>query len=389
MAGYRSDLGLLKGWNDEDEFRISDTDIDPSFPIELRQYNLFKDMGNRNFLGDEKKSPNIWYEVDNDLDTNEFVKTKNNFSGKNEYEWILLKGNISQKNKDDQTRDIHISINAVFVNDGDYKKIKDLTSKHNDYTFEYLRNTEDHYLFEGEIPWCNLMPAAYSQDFKFFYNYCDVEKSKKELKFLNNGKELIKSEISDLKEKENEYLQESLGKSSSGKFENNLSFLLGNHQNSDITKKVAEKMGYSATYIDVPYIEKENDVLGIDLDTTIFGNSWESYHSEIIPSGETQVPSKEICKSLKIFIKPQSSDLYNKNGEIVSTSFKHGKGYDETSTFTYIRKDYLDKYLKDKNKKVLWLQWAEKRYFPNGVKELAYSGVREKTEYRTHYKIIE
>ncbi len=388
MAGYRSDLELLKGWDDEDEYRISDTDIDPSFPVELRQYNLFKDMKYSNFLGDEKKSPNIWYEVDNDLDINELIKTKNNFGGKKEYEWILLKGNISQKNKDDQTRDIHISVNAVFVNDNDYNKIKDITNKYDDYTFEYLRNREDHYLFEGEIPWCDLMPEDYSQKFRFSYNYRNVEKNKKELKIINNGKELTENEVSDLKERGNEYLQESLEKVSNGEFTINLPFLFDTHQNNDITKKVAEKMGYTATYIDVPYVENENDVLETNVDTAVFQNSWESYHSEIIPSGETQVPSKKICEYLGLFINPQSSDLCDKNGEVVSTSFKYGKGYDRTSIFTYLRKDYLDSYLKDKNKKVLWLQWAEKRYFPNGVKKLGYGGEREKTEYRTYYKII-
>jgi hypothetical protein len=389
MAGYRSDLGLLKGWDDEDEFRISDTDIDPSFSNELRQYDLFKDMKNSSFLGDGNKPPEGWYEVDNDLDINEYINTKNDFGGKQEYEWILLKGNISQKNKKDQTRDVHVSINSVLVDDDDYKKIKDFTNKFNDYTFDYLRDPEGHYMFEGEIPWCDLMPEDYSENFRFLYNYRDIEKSKKELKILNNGKELTETERANLKEKESEHVYESLGKASDNILKIRIPLLLENNQGDIITKKIAEEMGYSATYIYVPYTEKDNDVLEILLGTTIFKNSWESYHSEIIPSGETQVPSKEICKNLELFIKPQSSDLYNKNGEIVSTSFKYGKGYDKTSTFTYIRKDYLAKYLKDRNKKVLWLQWAEKRYFPNGVKKLDSDKGNEKREYRTHHKIIE
>ena len=44
--------------------------------------------------------------------------------------------------------------------------------------------------------------------------------------------------------------------------------------------------------------------------------------------------------------------------------------------------------IEEKNKHLIWFVWTEKRYFPNGVKKLSYSGEREKTEYRNYYKII-
>lgn len=388
MAGYRSDLGLLKGWEDEDEFRISDVDLDPSFPIELKEYNLFEELKSNNFLGNEELPPESWYEVDNDLNIKEYIELNSNFGCSNTYEWVLLKGNISQKDSDEQTRDIHISINAILVDENDFKKVDSIINQYNDYTFDYLRNIENHYLFEGEIPWCDLVPEEYSKDFEIFYNYHDVEKTKKDLKILKNGKELTESEATHLKEKENEYLEEALGQSSDTDFKINLPFIFKNGKDDELTKKTAETLGYSFEYEDVSYIETEYENIDINIDTTIFENSWESHHSEIISSGETKVPSKEICNSMSLFIKPQSSDLYNETGEIVSTSFKYGKGYDNTSRFTYIRKDYLDKYLEGRNKKILWLQWSEKRYFPNGVKELSLGGGREKTEYRTHYNII-
>lgn len=378
MAGHRSDLGLLKGWNNEDEFRISDVDIDPSFPIELKQYDIFKNVKNNNFLGDEKASPENWHDTNQDLNINEYLQIENDFGEKEKQDWILLKGNISQKNKDDQTRDVHISINAILVNKNDFEKLNDIMKKYNDYTFEYLRNIEDYYIFEGEIPWCDLMVNNYSQNFRISYNYHDVKKTKKELEILNNGKELTRDEIENLKKKEDEYLQEYLEKPSSGELKINIPLILGRSQNNKLTKKVAESLGYHAEYIDVPYIEKENDSIEIDIDTTVFENSWESYHSEIVPSGETQTPSKEICNNPDLYIKPQSSDLYNKDGEIISTTFKYGEGYGGTSVFTYIRKDYIHKYLKEKKKKILWLQWTEKRYFPNGIKKLDHSGERKK-----------
>lgn len=235
-------------------------------------------------MGDEEVSPENWYDTKQDLNINEYLQIENDFGEKEKQEWILLKGNISQKNKDDQTRDVHISINTILVNNDDFEKLNDIIKKHDDYTFEYLRNIEDHYIFEGEIPWCDLMVNDYSQNFRVSYNYHDVKKTKKELEILNNGKELTKAEIENLKKKEDEYLQVSLEESCNGGLKIDIPFLLGRNQNNEITKKIAENLGYYAEYVDVPYIEKGNDSIEIDIDTTVFENAWESYHSEIIPS---------------------------------------------------------------------------------------------------------
>lgn len=384
MAGYRSDLGLLKGWDDENEFRISDVDIDPSFPTELKQYNLFEGMTINNFLGQEESSPEDWYDVDSDLDIEEYILLNKNFDNGENHEWILLKGSISQKDQDDQKRDIHISINAVLIDEDDLQKINTITDKYDDYSFEYIRQNEDYYIFEGEIPWCDLTQNNYSQTFKLSYNFHDVKKIRKNLKILNNGIELTDKELAHLKKKETEYLYQSSEESSNGAI--TVDFDWFTKGKDELTKTIAEDMGYTISYVDTEYSERENDDIKVDVETTILESSWESYHSETNPSGSTKVPSKNICNSFELFLKPQSSDLYTKDGEMISTAFKDGEGYDNTSSFVYIRKDYLERYLISVNKKILWLQWAEKRYFPNGVKQLNFDGIG--TEYRNFYKII-
>lgn len=386
MAGYRSDLGLLKKWENEDELRTSDTDIDPSFPLELRKYNLFEEINKNNFLGDLEKEAETWYSNDKDLDINDYIKLNSHLGTNEKNDWFLLKGSISQKDKEDQTRDVTIGINAILVDIEEYKKIKNLTDNYHDYSFDYLQNIEDYYIYDGEMHWCDLIPNNYSIDFKISYNYNNVERIKKELKIFNNGIELSEVEFVELEKKEKEYLEDVWDKINNDDFKLNISLL---HNNDDErTKKIAESMGFTTKYVDITYIVQENDSIEINLETTIFRNSWESYHSEIISSGETIVPSKNISNNLGIHLKPQSSNLYNQNGEIISTSFKFGEDFDNKSTFTYIRKDYLEKYLEEKNKRLIWLVWTEKRYFPNGVKKLSYSGEREKTEYRNYYNII-
>lgn len=385
MAGHRSDLGLLKKWENEDELRISDTDIDPSFPIELREYNLFEEINKNNFLGDLEKEAVTWYSNDNDLDISGYIKLNSHLGTNEKNDWVLLKGSISQKDKEDQTRDVNIGINAILVDREEYKKIKNLTDKYHDYSFDYLQNIEDHYIYDGEIHWCDLIPNDYSRDFQISYNYHDVERIKKELKVFNNGKNLSEIENDELEKKKKEFLDKAWNKVFDGDFDVSIPSLSNNNET---TKKIAEEIGYTTEYIDTTYTQLVNDNIEINIETTIFRNSWESYHSEIISSGETIVPSKNISNYFELHLKPQSSDLYNQNGEIISTSLKFGESYDNKSTFTYIRKDYLERYMEEKNKQLIWLQWTEKRYFPNGVKELSYSGKREKIEYRNYYKII-
>jgi hypothetical protein len=389
MAGYRSDLGLLKKWENEDELRISDTDIDPSFPIELRKYNLFEEINKNNFLGDLEKEAEIWYSNDKDLDISDYIKLNSHLGTNEKNDWFLLKGSISQKDKEDQTRDVNIGINAILVDIEEYKKIKNLTDKYHDYSFDYLQNIEDHYIYDGEIHWCDLIPNEYSRDFQISYNYHDVERIKKELKVFNNGKNLLEIENNEFEKKKKELLDKAWDKIFDGDFDEDFDVNIPSLSNNDeTTKKIAEEMGYTTEYIDTTYTQQDNDNIEINIETTIFRNSWESYHSEIISSGETIVPSKNISNYFGLHLKPQSSDLYNQNGEIISTSFKFGEDFDSKSTFTYIRKDYLEKYIEEKNKHLIWFVWTEKRYFPNGVKKLSYSGEREKTEYRNYYKII-
>jgi len=335
MAGYRSDLGLLKGWADEDEFRTPEADIDPSFPNELKKYDLVKVFGDDNFLGDETKLADIWYNTDSDLITDKYIQIKSKFSGKQEYEWIVLKGIIFKKNKEDQTRDVYIWINAIIVSAEDYKKIKEVTKNYTDYTFGSIDTIEHYYLFEGEISWCDLMPNDYSENLAIQYNYRNIIKMKN---------------------------KKTLG--------------------------TAEQETYNITSEDITYNKKENDSLVVKAERTTFRNAWESYHSDIIPAGEIITPSRSICENLNLFLKPQSSNLYNKNGDIIATSFKCGEGFYQTSYFSYIRKEYLEKHLENKNKRIIFFQHAEKRYFSKGIKDLS-SGKRSgKFKYENYYKII-
>ncbi len=155
MAGYRSDLGLLKGWNDEDVFRISDVDIDPSFPMSLKKIEFKKFILKDSLLSCDNAIEK-WINVSPFIVTDKIVKIKDLFDIGKDIEWVLIKGTISQKDKENQTEDVYISINGVIVDNDEIKKIETLLDK--DYSFQNIDSPSDYYLYEGEFIWSDLMP---------------------------------------------------------------------------------------------------------------------------------------------------------------------------------------------------------------------------------------
>ena len=376
MAGYRSDLGLLKDWDNDDEIRISDVDIDPSFPVELKEYDL---VGTDNFLGDDNKPAEAWYETDTDLVTKKFLETEEFFDQNAQSNWYLLQARISQQNSN-ETRDAHIAINALIVDDDEYQKLNQVVQKYSDYQFEYIRSMEHHYIYAGEMPWSDLMPDDVSVSLSILYNHRSIEKDKKEIRILNRGKELSDKEYMLLREK-----KDSLGFQEMPDGTMRLRIF---NNDEEKTEQAAVELEYDVTYVNVRKEEEQVDTLDLSAELATVESSWESYHSEIIPSGELVTPSLDISNHLEIFLEPQTSDLYNKDGDLIVTNFKYGEGFGNTTWFTYIRKDKLDEYLEITGKKIVWFQWAEKRYFPKGIKNLNFTRDEDKQEYRNYYKIF-
>ena len=276
MVGCRSDLGLLKGWDDEDVFRISDVDIDPSFPIPLKKFDLKKSILKDSLLSCDNTLK--WINVNPFIVINKLLEINNSFDlGKNA-EWVLIKGTISQKGKENQNEDVYIAINGVILDGDEIRKIDTISNK--DYSFENIVPPGHYQLYEGELIWSDLMP----------YN------EKEEIAIIENENIIIKK---------------------------------------------------------------------INFVHSTFMNNWESYHSAVNNEGSTIVLSKQISEHLKLKLKPQSSDLYYRNGELCCTTFTYGKSWDNRFTLTYVRKDLLQKYLSGKNENLVWFKFGDKRFFKN------------------------
>ena len=385
MAGIRHDLGLFKGWDDEFEFRISDVDIDPSFPIDLKEHDIRSDLGS--FLGDPKKPAREWQDNEEDLDLSSIMSASIKLPPESDNsDWVLLKAFIAEKDDEkDHKRDSQISINAVLVDDKGYKALETLTKNDKNYFFEYLRGVEDHYLFEGEIPWSKLMSSDYEREIKIVHNKRVETKKRTKLTVLKNNLELTDTEKQKLKDTELEILKKERDLSGEDDWHTSIFYDVYNVDHV-LTKKAAKKLGFEIKNIQVSYDEEVNDITRIDAEYTTFENAWEGYHTDLNTGGDSITPSKNIAKFLGLSIKPQTSDLYSEDLKLTSTAFKFGNTFDNTSRFCFIKKDALGAYLEKNNKKIVWFQWAEKRYFPNGISIIGSN--RDGLDYRNYYKVI-
>ncbi|GAG39434.1 unnamed protein product, partial [marine sediment metagenome] len=147
IAGYRKDKGLLKEKWTEPEERISDTDIDPSFPEKPQEFKILE----KDYLKGDQKDLAEWIEKGPIPDVSDYLNINkiNNIVGP----WVLLNGFISQENYDTK-RGIFIFLRGFFINEKDIEKFNKYREK---ITVEGRRLPEpedDYYTFEGEIPWC-------------------------------------------------------------------------------------------------------------------------------------------------------------------------------------------------------------------------------------------
>jgi hypothetical protein len=302
-AGLRDDLGLLdKKWLDG--FRISDADIDPSFPSNPNNEAFLK----QDLLGDRAISLVEWYENGGMPFIEDYLSVKN-LKGINK-DWICLDSFILQEDMQSE-RHRFVFIRGFLVKENDYIEVVDHLFK------QYLggrwlpEKHENYYTFAGEL-------------------YCFPESTYENntvVEFIT-GKEKIK-----IKKGEPGYLQS----------------FFWDYKNLSVNKEFPEE------------IEKEVLITrDYEIVLPVMEYNWESYHSSLNDAGHTSVVSKEIAIHLKLINQPQTFDLYESNGDLATINLYYYSNYNNNQSFVYIRKDLLDKYLSEMKFKFVWCIWGER-----------------------------
>jgi hypothetical protein len=89
--------------------------------------------------------------------------------------------------------------------------------------------------------------------------------------------------------------------------------------------------------------------------------NWEGHHSIVNQAGHVTVVAKEIAKHLELIDQPQTFELLSKDGQIASVNIHYYDEYNNNHSLVYLRKELLDKYLKDNKMKFFWAVWGERQ----------------------------
>lgn len=333
-AGLRDDLGILdKSW---DKFRLSDADIDPSFPENSPSQEFFTD----DLLGDRNIPLEQWYKKGGMPHVEKYLLRSDLIGEKKD--WICLDGFISQEDVPAQ-RSRFTFTRAFLVNENDYFKVLDLLKKQ-DLGGRWLpEKLENFYTYAGEM---------------YLFNEA-TQDNNIELTFVTGKHKKI------VRPGDPEYYP---------------SVLMDHHDHSvKITEEFPEE-------IEIEVHEAEN----FQALMPVMEYNWESHRSTVNQAGHNSVISKEIVNYLELIDQPQTFHLFDKNGLQASKDFHYSKDYNNNHSFQYLRKDLLDKYLTENEMKFIWAVWGERQLsFRNFDQRLEFHKKHGLKDYEVFQKIVE
>jgi hypothetical protein len=330
IYGYREDNDLIK--DEYPNFRTSDADIDPTFPLLLDNSLFFRN----DLLGDRNISLIEWYKKKETPSMSDYLCVRN--LDETDEEWICVEGMVSQI-EIDANRKSFVVVQSYIVSHEEYDDflyyLRDKESVYRNSNRLY----ENYYTYAGEMN--TLMESTYN-------NYCDIYFE-------------IKRKIKKVKKGEKGYYPK-------------ISFDEGN-----ITLESPEEMEIEER------INKKFKVL-----SPVSGYNWESYHSKTNEAGPQSVLSKELSFHLKLFPRPQSFDLFDNKGKLSYKKKRFHESYNSHHNFEYLRKDLLIKYLKETNQRIVWKVWGEKQtYFENHGESMDFYKKNEISGYNDFKYIVD
>ena len=350
LAGFRQDNGLLSDGYEDD--RIVDADIDPSFPDEQQEYNLVTEdlLGNREITAEQ------WVSKTLHPDLTSYLKIDGPCGEKGT--WILLNGFLSRK--DDQVnRDMFSFLQGLIVKSEDVEEIVEILKKQEKIdrsTLPYC--PEDGYTYAGEVPWCDTYPENSWEEVSLKIGTVLVPESRQVI--LQDGEPVSEEELQsfwdsivDLIEPEDP-LAKLLGFCGI----NSITNLIGT-RNWKMIEAQLHKQGFELTteMVDVEQPEFQT----FEMLVPVRENHWSDSSSAAVPGRSVAIPIRQIAETFSLHGRPQSFDLFEKDGKRASITFCYGEEWKDKQDFTYLREDLLERYLAETGSELIWVIWGERR----------------------------
>ncbi|MEA5515786.1 hypothetical protein, partial [Nodularia sp. UHCC 0506] len=324
LAGFRQDNDLLEVWDEQVRLRISDADIDPSFPEQLQEHNLVCE----DFLGNRDMPLHEWILSGGVPDVKSYLIV-DELLGEEE-SWVLLDGYINQEDPK-FNRGRFTFLRCLIVQAEEASSLLQRLEKQNLGGRWLPEIQEDYYTYAGEIPWCETYPKNGKTELSFELNFV----------FQRNAQPILEEEASTVLDSIKELFE-------ANDFEA-IEVAIRNNGLELVEIDVDDKTHLKA--------EENYEVL-----IPVRKNTWEDYHSEITPGRSVAIPAKEITQHLNLCSQPQTYDLFETNGRRASITFRHGEYWGSSQHFTYLRKDLLERFLTETDSELIWPIWGEREF---------------------------
>ncbi|PET72763.1 hypothetical protein CN533_04995 [Priestia megaterium] len=341
MAGYRYDLGILGDDWYQEECRISDLDIDPSFPVELPEVQIVKKEYFANQLPiNEWLFGNCVPNFDDYLVMEEINGEKG--------PWVLLDGYFSDENKE-QTRSCFFFPRGLLVKESNFEKIISLLRKQPLGGRWLPELPTDSYVYAGEIPWSDIYNENGETELEFVTAKVREPAQLEKRVLIKEGNKLTDAE-------EKKFMDRLVNEEKIGFISRFMNGLEAIEEHSVDLKPYGIKI--EKEIIEQLIIKEEKEKINVLL--PVRENNWGEGRSGIIPSRNVAIPTKELTDALGLINQPQTFDLYEKDGRKASMTVEFGENYRDRQQFTYLRQDLLNEFLDKEEYRLIWGLWGEK-----------------------------
>jgi len=108
--------------------------------------------------------------------------------------------------------------------------------------------------------------------------------------------------------------------------------------------------------------EQETQVPTVDVPVAlpVCINAWESFHSGVNPGQNSYVPAREIAEALGLWLNLPTWDMRDKAGRRATVCIDWGDKWGDRQKLVFLRRDLLDRFLRDKQMTLVWAVWGER-----------------------------
>lgn len=355
--GLRQARGLL----DDDRHRVSDCDIDPSFPhSDPINLPLVPQLLERR----PHESHVAWLR-DGPTPNFDSLLTLNEIEGRRG-PWVLVDGDIRERSPSDARR-VWTWLDAILIDAHDVDRFRRSFLARDHPGSELSGSGEDHYTYAGEIGWSHRFGgSARSADGRLvdptrrlFGEFKQVPARRR----LKRGWYRLNAA----------YLSRYFGaRSKRGRLAAYRSLqahlLRVNRGLPEADRLSAAEVTAAHTLpsdhdLKRGYVEELSweDVGGIDVEFLSWRFGWETYHSHLNQFTGFRVLSPWLCERFSLESRSRSINLVEPSGEPASFYLTTENEHWESGVdLLYLRQDLLETYLRDSNRTLLWIIWGER-----------------------------